>query len=56
MCASGRHFQTNETAEQGGAELLPERDLRRIVDTVLRLAKSTVAEKPKSMSTKSLTH
>ncbi len=30
---------------RAAAELLPERDLRRIVDTVLRLAKSTVAEK-----------
>jgi PmbA protein len=29
---------------KAAAELLPERDLRRIVDTVLRLAKSTVAE------------
>ncbi len=29
---------------KAATELLPERDLRRIVDTVLRLAKSTITE------------
>src|SRR5216684_7801817 len=37
-------FRPMRLLSKAAAELLPERDLRRIVDTVLRLAKSTVTE------------
>jgi len=57
MCASGRHFQTNETAEQGsrGAST-PSATFAAssILFSVWRNPRSP--KKPKSMSTKSLTH
>jgi len=53
-CTSERHFRTNDTrgqdeesvneGERESRGALHERELRRIVDTVLRLAKSTGAE------------
>src|SRR5256885_666301 len=44
MKAASKTRKASTGASAEAAELLPERDLRRIADTVLRLAKSTAAE------------
>jgi hypothetical protein len=44
MKPAAKTKKSSAGASAGAAELLHERELRRIVDTVLRLAKFTVAE------------